>query len=230
MIVDNKENTSRAPRLVVMLTYNDFTVDNAEEIFEECKDSKAAYWGMKECPLPLDRMKALYSRMKECGKTTLLEVVCYDEASGLKGARVAVECGVDILMGTMFFSSIAALCKAHNIKYMPFVGDIEGRPSVLRGEVEGIVKRAGEVLAAGADGIDILGYRYTGDPFQLNRALVSGCEGNVCIAGSIDSYRRLEEVKRTRPWGFTIGSAFFNKKFGESFAEQIDKVVEYMED
>lgn len=29
--------------LIVMLTHNDYTVHNAREIFEECKDSKAKY-------------------------------------------------------------------------------------------------------------------------------------------------------------------------------------------
>lgn len=60
------------PKLIVMLTHNDLTVLNAAEIFEECKASKAEYWGFKEHPLPLAEMKSLYSRMKECGKTTFL--------------------------------------------------------------------------------------------------------------------------------------------------------------
>jgi hypothetical protein len=32
-------------------------------------------------------------------------------------------------------------------------------------------------------------------------------------AGSIDSYKRLAEVWQTGAWGFTIGSALFDKKF-----------------
>ena len=39
--------------------------------------------------------------MKECGKTTFLEVVAYTEAECLEGAKMGVECGVDYLMGTM---------------------------------------------------------------------------------------------------------------------------------
>ena len=40
------------PELVVMLTYQDRTVDKAFQIFEECKNTKAKYWGFKEEPLP----------------------------------------------------------------------------------------------------------------------------------------------------------------------------------
>jgi hypothetical protein len=89
---------TNAPELIVMLTYNDFTVRNAAEIFEACKNSKAKYWGMKEHPLTRDELKSLFARMKECGKTTFLEVVSYTEEEGLEGAKIAVECGCDILM------------------------------------------------------------------------------------------------------------------------------------
>jgi len=58
-----------------MLTYNDVTVSNAYEVFEQCKNTKAVYWGFKEEGLPLEQMKKLYSYMKSCGKTTVLEVV-----------------------------------------------------------------------------------------------------------------------------------------------------------
>ena len=105
------------PELIVMLTYEDFTVRNAAEIFEACKNSKAKYWGLKEHPLPKEEIKRLFSRMKECGKTTFLEVVAYTEAEGLEGAKVAVECGCDILMGTSYFDSIHAYCKQHELKY-----------------------------------------------------------------------------------------------------------------
>ena len=48
------------------------------------------------------------------------------------------------------------------------------------------------------------------------------------VAGSVDCYRRLDELKDISPWAFTIGSAFFEDKFGGTFAEQIDKVVDYI--
>ena len=34
------------PELIVMLTYNDCTVENAYEIFEQCKNSKAKLFGI----------------------------------------------------------------------------------------------------------------------------------------------------------------------------------------
>ncbi len=211
-----------------MLTWHDYTVENAAQVFEQCKNSKAKYWGFKEHPLPLDQMKALYAHMKECGKTTFLEVVAYSEQEGLEGARIAAACGCDVLMGTKFFDSINDYCHEHGIKYMPFVGKVTGRPSVLEGTIEGMIAEARSYIERGAYGIDLLGYRFTGDAVALNEAVVAGTGAPVCLAGSIDSYERLDQVRNAAPWAFTIGGAFFENKFGGSFVEQVNKVCDYM--
>lgn len=216
------------PELIVMLTHNDQTVENAREVFEACKNSKARFWGFKEEPLPIQDMKELYSIMKECGKTTFLEVVAYDEEECLAGANMAIDCGVDVLLGTMYSDSINELCKEHGLKYMPFVGTVTGRPSVLEGTPEGMIAEAQKALEKGVYGFDLLGYRYAGDAAALNKAFVEAVDAPVCLAGSIDSYQRLDEVKDAAPWAFTIGGAFFEGKFGESFERQIDNVCNYM--
>lgn len=216
------------PELIVMLTHNDRTVANAAEIFEACKDTPAVNWGFKEVGLPMEEMKALFAYMKQCGKRTFLEVVAYTEAECLEGAKMAVECGVDVLMGTLYFDSINDYCKANNLKYMPFVGKITGRPSVLEGTIEGMIEEANSYLAKGVYGFDLLGYRYTGNAVELNKRFVAGVNAPVCLAGSVSSYQRLDEVKVTGAWTFTIGGAFFENKFDGTFAEQVTKVVEYM--
>ena len=214
--------------LIVMLTHNDETVNNAHEIFEKCKNSDAKFWGFKEKSLPIEQMKNLYKYMKECGKTTFLEVVEYTEKEGLKGAKLALECGCDILMGTVFFDSINEFCKKNNLRYMPFVGNVTERPSILEGEIDEIIKEANEYLKKGVYGFDLLGYRYTGNAVELNERFVLEVNAPVCIAGSVNGYERLDELKNINPWSFTIGSAFFENKFDGSFEEQINKVCEYV--
>lgn len=218
------------PYLIVMLTYNDMTVENAYEIFDSCKESKAVCFGFKEEPLPIDEMKRIFGLMKENGKTTGLEVVAYTEDEGLEGAKMAVECGCDFLMGTIFSDKILALCKENNIKYMPFVGKVTERPSILEGEASDMIKEANEYIKKGAFGIDLLGYRYTKDAFSLIKEVTNGVKGPVCVAGSVDSYNRLDEILEANPHSFTIGSAFFDNKFDGTFSEQIDKVVSYIEE
>ncbi|WP_369716714.1 hypothetical protein [Leptotrichia alba] len=214
--------------LIVMLTHNDETVNNAHEIFEKCKNSDAKFWGFKEKSLPIEQMKNLYKYMKECGKTTFLEVVEYTEKEGLEGAKLALECSCDILMGTVFFDSINEFCKKNNLRYMPFVGKVTERPSILEGEIDEIIKEANEYLKKGVYGFDLLGYRYTGNAVELNERFVLEVNAPVCIAGSVNGYERLDELKNINPWSFTIGSAFFENKFDGSFEEQINKVCEYV--
>lgn len=218
------------PKLIVMLTYKDKTVGNAYRIFEECKDSKASFFGCKEEPLPLDEMKRLFAYMKACGKRTFLEVVAYTEKEGMEGARKAADCGVDVLLGTIYSDAIRELCRAHHILYMPFVGNISGRPSVLKGSIDEMIREANKLAEKGVAGIDLLAYRYTGDADTLIGRFVREVQVPVCIAGSINSYERLDKMKEVRPWSFTIGGAFFEGRFSGTMKEQINTVCEYMED
>ena len=214
--------------LIVMLTHNDKTSMNAYDIFEKCKNSKAKFFGFKEKPLPLSEMKKLYKYMKKCGKKTVLEVVSYTESEGIEGAKMAEECGVDILMGTKYFASIHDICEKNNIKYMPFVGEVVERPSVLKGTVDSMINEANRLVEKGVYGFDLLGYRFEGNASELNKQFVSKIDVPVCVAGSVDSYTRLDELKEIRPWAFTIGGAFFENKFGDDFYTQINNVCEYV--
>ena len=116
------------------------------------------------------------------------------------------------------------------MKYMPFVGKVSERPSILEGTAEEMIEEAKSYIAKGAYGIDLLGYRYTGDAQHLNESIVSEVDAPICIAGSVNSFERLKELKRINPWSFTIGSAFFDNMFEGTFKEQINKVCDFMEE
>ena len=130
----------------------------------------------------------------------------------------------------MYFDSVKKVADEAGMRYMPFVGQISGRPSVLEGTIEGMIAEANNLIdTKKIAGIDLLGYRYTGNAEKLNQEFVKHVRGDVCLAGSISSFERLDQVKATGAWAFTIGGAFFEKKFGDvSFGEQIDIVVDYM--
>lgn len=219
---------SNMPQLVVMLTHHDRTVSNAPAVYASAWDSPADYWGFKEVGLPLDQMKALYAEMKAHGKTTVLEVVAYTEEECLQGAQIAAACGCDILMGTMFFDSVNNFCNENHLKYMPFVGTITGRPSVLEGTIDEMIQQANAYLQKGVYGIDLLAYRYTGNVSELIRRFTRSVDAPVCLAGSIDSFSRLDEVRAAGAWAFTIGGAFFEGKFGSDFRNQIEAVCTHM--
>jgi len=219
---------SDSVKLIVMLTNNDKTVENANEIFENCKDSEVECWGFKDIGLPVVEMQKLVKNMKRANKKTFLEVVSIGEEEGIKGAKLAVECGFDYLMGTVFYEKIADYLIDKHPKYFPFCGKIYGSPSILDGTVDEIINHAKHVLKNGAEGVDLLAYRYIKEDAdkRLIRDFLSQIKEPVVLAGSIDSWGRLEKVLNYKPWGFTIGSAFFDNKFGDmNFQNQIDIVL-----
>ncbi len=201
------------PDLIVMLTYNDETIQDAEQLFTSLQDIPIKYWGFKDVGLPSDSMHSLINTMKQAGKTIKLEVVSLSEDDGLRAAKLAVDYGVHVLMGTVYYDSIHHYLKDTPVKYVPFVGNISGHPSNLDGSIEEIVDQAQELEAKGVDGLDLLTCRYSGDAKKLLAKVVKSTNLRVVSAGSIDSFDRISEVKTSGAWGFTIGSAFFDKKF-----------------
>ena len=218
------------PQLITMLTYNDETVKNSFEVFDSCADLPDDFWGFKDVGLPKAEMKKLVERMKARGKTTFLEVVTLTERECLDGARLALECGFDYLMGTVYYDSVFSLMQGKATKFFPFAGKVSGHPSILEGAIPEIVADGQRMQTLGVAGFDLLAYRYTADAEALAAAFIRGVQVPVVLAGSIDGFKRLDAVKRLSPWAFTIGSAFFDQKFvpGGSFREQMASVLEHL--
>jgi glycerol-3-phosphate responsive antiterminator len=220
------------PEFILMLTYNDQTVENALDIFRECKNLPVTHWGFKDVGLSKPKMKELVQEMKQAGKTTYLEVVSLSEQDGLAGAKIAVEAGFDIIMGTVYFDTILNYLRDKPVKYYPFAGHVYNHPSILDGEVDEIVAHARFLENKGVQGIDLLSYRYVGDAPALLREVVNATKIPIISAGSINSYKRLAEVTESGAWGFTIGSALFDKKFVPSgtFIDNIYAVCNWLKE
>jgi hypothetical protein len=225
------ELSNHKPELIVMLTYQDQTVNNALELFTELKTEAVTHWGFKDVGLPPEEMKAVVSAMKAAGKTTYLEVVSLSEDEGLRGAKLAVELGFDILMGTVFYPSIIAYLRDQPIRYYPFPGYVHSHPSILDGQIDDIVAHACQLQALGAHGLDLLTYRYAGDAAHLLREVVQATSVPIVSAGSIATYDRILEVWQAGAWGFTIGSAFFENRFvpDSTFGENLRAVVGWLQ-
>ena len=218
------------PELIVMLTHHDLTVKNALELFEEAKNLPVTHWGFKDVGLSHTQMKELVRRMKVAGKVTFLEVVSLSEEEGMVGARLAVEAGFDILMGTVYFDSIYQFLKDKPIKYYPFPGHVYSHPSILGGTIDEIVHHARFLESKGVQGLDLLAYRYDGDARRLLQEVVRATHIPIVCAGSIASYKRIAEVWDAKSWGFTIGSAFFEMDFvpGGSFNANVADVADWL--
>ena len=220
------------PELIVMLTHHDKTVPDALELFERTREYPIKHWGFKDVGLAPEEMQTVVTAMKEAGKTTFLEVVSLSEAEGLRGAQLAVDLGFDILMGTVFYPSIGDYLKDKAVRYYPFPGHVHSHPSILDGEIAEIVAHACELEAYGVHGLDLLTYRYNGEATYLLKQVVEATDIPIVSAGSIASFERIQEVWDSGAWGFTIGSAFFEKKFVPegSFEQNVLAVCNWLEE
>ena len=219
------------PELIVMLTHQDRTVQDALQLFERTRDYPITHWGFKDVGLSPEEMQRVVTAMKAAGKNTFLEVVSLSEEEGLSGARLAVDLGFDVLMGTVFFPSIGEYLKDKAIKYYPFPGRIHSHPSILDGTIDEIVAHARELESYGAHGLDLLTYRYAGDAAHLLKQVVQATQVPIVSAGSIASFERITEVWDSGAWGFTIGSAFFEKQFVPNglFEENVLAVCDWLQ-
>ena len=220
------------PELIVMLTHHDQTVREALELFERTKDYPISHWGFKDVGLSMEEMQPVVKAMKDAGKTTYLEVVSLSEEAGLEGARLAVELGFDILMGTVFFPSIGDYLIDKPVQYYPFPGHVHSHPSILDGNIDDIVSHACELERHGVHGLDLLTYRYAGNASNLLAQVVQSTKIPVVSAGSIASFERINQVWRSGAWGFTIGSAFFDRQFVPegSFEENVLAVCNWLQE
>ena len=75
-----------------------------------------------------------------------------------------------------------------------------------------------------------MAYRYVGDPEKLAKKFIQAIDIPVIVAGSINGYERLDKIDELNPWGFTMGTALFEKNFDKdgTFRDNLKKVVEYL--
>lgn len=214
--------------LITMLTWNDVTVKDAKEVFLSAKDAPCTKWGFKIEGTTPDSMKDLALCMKENGKKVYIEVLAMEEEACIQATKQCIECGVDHMIGTPYFKSVEDMAKEAGLAYSPFVG--LAPDSRLRDDIPSIVAKAKEAEKTSIYGINLSAFRYAeGDPVELLKAISPELTKPYSIAGSVNSYEKMDLLK-TLPnlYAFTIGGAFFEGKFGGSFAEQVTKVCEYL--
>lgn len=213
-----------------MLTHNDVTVSDARDCFRDAADLPVRYWGFKDVGLTVPEMEQLVGDFREAGKTPVLEVVSFDEQDLRDVAALAVSCGVEYFTGALFSPAVLERVHAAGMKYFPFCGQVGGSPIELSGPAEDVVKDAERIRDLGADGVDLVAYRYVnGDPVRLAKQVVHQLGADrVIIAGSINSAERIALMHEIGPFGYTIGGALFDGAFqpGGSFRENLERVVD----
>jgi len=214
---------------IFFLTYNDQTIPTPIRVLNDVKSLGVKNIGFKDIGIPKHRLMELKRAIDETGLTSYLEVVSEDRESTLRGARIAVELGVDRMIGSQgqYAKDVMEIIKGTNIEFYPFVGKISGIPSVLGGSIEEIVAEALEKQEMGVAGIDLLAYRHQQNPEKLMECVISALEIPVIVAGSIGTLERIRRVVKAGASGFTVGTAIFDRTVvpSGSLEDQVIAVV-----
>jgi 4-hydroxythreonine-4-phosphate dehydrogenase len=203
------------PAFVFMLTRGDVTIPDARDQLPHALAAGVGHIGFKDIGLPLAEMRALAGEIRSAGAVVYLEMVSLDAEAEAKGARTAVELGVDVLMGGVRPDVVAPIIGGTPVRYFPFPGEVVGHPSRLAGDIASIARSAGD-LAARDDvhGLDLLAYRFDGDAPALVSAVCSAAHGKpVIVAGSIDCDARIAAIVAAGAAGFTVGTAALDAVF-----------------
>ena len=209
---------------IFMLTHHDITVPSALDLFQKVGKTGLKCAGCKDIGLEISKLRQLFSNMKTTGMKSFLEVVTMKEEEHFRGVDIALEIGAGYLIGGMpqyTEKTIQYLKRKKNRpKFFPYIGKIVGHPCLLRGTLEEIVEDAKRTQKLGADGINLLAYRYDGDVRGLIQKVMEAIEVPLIVAGNVDSMERIRELKGLGVWAFTIGGAIMERKFLAAGDEQ----------
>jgi hypothetical protein len=201
---------------IFMLTRQDQTVSDCLSVMAEIQTAGLKHVGFKDIGVDLETLRVLNRMIKESGATSYMEVVSTTAEAALNSARIAVEIGVDRLLGGAQVKPILEILRGSRIGYYPFPGRPKGHPTLLGGSPADVEADCRAFLGQGCAGVDLLAYRATeADPLDLVQAArrALGRSGTLICAGAVDSPARIAALRDAGCDAFTIGSAAFDGSF-----------------
>ena len=190
---------------IFMLTHGDKTVENCLDVLDEVLPLGLGHIGFKDIGVPGEVLQELNRRIRAAGVTSYMEVVSETPEACLRSAHVAVELGVERLLGGTDMAAITPVLEGSDIAYYPFPGFPVEHPTKLRGKPEDIAAHCKAFMEQALD------------------------PGELIVAGSIDSAEQLTALRDAGVDGFTIGTAVFDGSFQagrDGLAPQIRAVLD----
>ncbi|WP_067474072.1 hypothetical protein [Actinomadura hibisca] len=193
---------------IFMLTRDDQTVRDCLALVDEFADLGLEHIGFKDIGVDAATLATLHRRIKDTGATSYLEVVSTNRERALDSARMAVDLGVDCLMGGTWVTETLELLDGTPVEYLPFPGTPTGHPTRLGGTPEQVADQCRRFEEAGCAGVDLLAYRATdAAPLDLVRSAREATSGRLVVAGDINNAARVRRLAEAGVDAFTVGSA-----------------------
>jgi len=199
---------------IFMFTRADQTVEDCLDIFDLIIETGVKHLGFKDIGVPREKLLALNERIRASGGISYMEVVSTTNDACLRSARAAIEIGVDRLLGGTDAEAMLEVLQGSGIAYFPFPGRPHGHPTQLGGTPAQVAADCRRFEALGCAGADLLAYRATeANPLELVHAARAALDGELIVAGSVDTPERVHELAEAGVDAFTVGSAAFDGSF-----------------
>jgi hypothetical protein len=212
-----------------MLTRQDRTIDDAEDVVDSVCDLGVRHIGLKDIGVSRDTLQRVVRRIRVHGAVSYLEVVSTTPAAVTASLEAGAALGIDcILGGTDLDTAGRVLGKLDG--YFPFPGRPSGHPTRLGGSPADVESDTRKARARGCGGVDLLAYRATeADPLALVRAAKRGLDGGkLIVAGSVHSAEQIRALAAAGADAFTIGSAVFDGTFSPTKGTLRSQVVDIL--
>jgi hypothetical protein len=215
---------------IFMLTRNDRTVDDAEDLVDAVCSLGVDHIGFKDIGVTRDTLERLVRRIRAHRAVCYLEVVSTTPEAVRASLETGAALGVDRILGG------TDLDAAHRIlgglaDYFPFPGRPVGHPTRLRGTPENIEDDVRVARARGCGGVDLLAYRSAdADPLDLVRAARRAVDcGKLIVAGSVHSPEQIHALAAAGADAFTVGSAVFEGAFAPTRGSLQGQILSILE-
>lgn len=215
---------------IFMLTRQDQTVEDCLKLYQEIRPVRLQHVGFKDVGVNKTTLQKLTDAIKGDGAVSYMEVVSTSRDAVMNSARIAVELGVDRLLGGTDVDAVLKIVAGTKTSYYPFPGFPFDHPTKLAGKPEDVTTQCSAFMQKGCGGCDILAYRATeADPLELVRAARKGLgKGHLIVAGSVTNAGRIADVAAAGADAFTIGTAVFDGSYAPrqgSILSQLEAVV-----
>jgi len=212
---------------IFMLTRQDRTIADCLDLFDLIRPLGLKHIGFKDVGVSPAVLAALREAIRASGATSYMEVVSTTPETCLVSARIAVELGVDCLMGGTDVVAIQNIIRKSETRFFPFAGFPRGHPTKLTGTPQDIEAHCRDFVARGCAGADLLAYRATeADPIALIRAARKGLgHKRLIVAGSIVSKAQIRAIGAHGADAFTVGSASTKDTYAPSMGSVLSQLA-----
>lgn len=212
---------------IFMLTRHDRTVADCLHVLDLILPLRLRHIGFKDVGVDKKTLSVLAERIRKSGAISYMEVVSTTPADALNSARVAVELGIDRLLGGTDVPHVREILGNSRIEYYPFCGFPSGHPTRLGGRPDQIEVHCRRFIDEGCAGTDLLAYRATSaDPLELVKAARRGLGKNrLIVAGSVSSLEQIAALHNAGANAFTVGSAVFDGSYAKNMGSLLSQVA-----